>query len=49
VSDVDDEVPAARVITARTLVNTLILGQDKVLGTTEAWKLPDITGVKGSR
>lgn len=47
-SDVDHGVPAARVITALTLVNVRILGQNKNLGTIEAGKLPAITVVSGN-
>lgn len=45
-SDVDHGVPAARVITARTLANVLILGQNKNL--IEAGKLPTITVISGN-
>jgi imidazolonepropionase-like amidohydrolase len=45
---VDEGMPAARVITALTLVNARILGKERDLGTIEPGKLADITVVKGN-
>jgi imidazolonepropionase-like amidohydrolase len=45
---VDHGMPAARVITALTLVNARILGKERELGTIEPGKLADIAVVKGN-
>lgn len=44
----DEGMPAARLITALTLINARILGKERELGTIEPGKLADITVVKGN-